>query len=80
LWTKELGNEKLGDLGRCYGRRNLTLNACVRRLERTLEGILGEDFKLVQVQRGERDSLDGVLVLKLGHDLPIRPLPQTELI
>jgi hypothetical protein len=80
LWKEKLGNENLGDLSRCYGRRKLTSDAYVRRLESTLEGILGQDFKLVQLQRGKRDSFDGILVLKLGHGLPIGPLPQAELI
>jgi len=50
---------ELRDLGSYYRlRRKLTSDACVRRLERTVERILGQDFEFVELETGKRYSLE----------------------
>jgi hypothetical protein len=72
---------ELRDLGSYYRlRRKLSSDAYVRWIERAVERILGEDFEFVELQTGERDPLDRLLLLKLSQDLPIGTLPQVELI
>ena len=50
---------ELRDLGSYYRLRwKLSSDIRARRLERTVERILGEDFEFVELQTGERDSLE----------------------